>query len=112
MKDAGRGKIYGRIVLSGPGNTIQKSMANASGNIRFVMYGGEISTLAMELIGIDVAEGLGFVAKGDKPTQIRCMAADMPVERGTIKTNLFILDTTDTAVLDRTYVGKGKRGTD
>src|SRR3546814_11668600 len=42
MKDAGRGKIYGRIVLSGPGNTIQKSMANARGNIRFVMYGGEI----------------------------------------------------------------------
>jgi uncharacterized protein involved in outer membrane biogenesis len=98
LKDAGRGKIYGRIVLAGPGNTLQKSLANANGNIRFVMYGGEISTLAMEAVGVDVGEALGFLVKGDKPAQIRCMAADMPVESGTIRINFFILDTTDTLV--------------
>jgi uncharacterized protein involved in outer membrane biogenesis len=50
------------------------------------------------LIGVDIAEALGLMVKGDKPAQIRCMAADLPVESGTIKTNFFILDTTDTLV--------------
>lgn len=98
LKDAGRGKIYGRVVLSSPGNTLQKSLANANGNMRLVMYGGEISTLAMEAVGVDVAEGLGFLVEGDKPTQIRCMAADMPVESGLISVNFFVLDTADTLV--------------
>lgn len=98
LKDAGRGKIYGRIVLSSPGNTLQKSLANANGNMRLVMYGGEISTLAMEAVGVDIAEGLGFLVEGDKPTQIRCMAGDLPVESGTIRVNFFVLDTTDTLV--------------
>lgn len=98
LKDAGHGKIYGRIKLTGPGDTVQKSLANANGNIRFVMYGGEISTLAMELVGVDVAEALGLLAEGDKPAQIRCMAADMPVESGMIKINFFVFDTSDTLV--------------
>jgi uncharacterized protein involved in outer membrane biogenesis len=98
LKNAGHGKIFGRIKLSGPGDTVQKSLANANGNIRLVIYGGEISTLAMELVGEDIAEAVGLLAKGDKPAQIRCMAADMPVESGVIKINFFILDTSDTLV--------------
>jgi uncharacterized protein involved in outer membrane biogenesis len=98
LKNAGHGKIFGRIKLSGPGDTVQKSLANANGNIRLVIYGGEISTLAMELVGEDIAEAVGLLAKGDKPAQIRCMAADLPVESGVIKTNFFILDTSDTLV--------------
>lgn len=98
LKDAGHGQIFGRIQLSAPGDTLQKSLANASGNIRVVMYGGEISTIAMELIGIDIAEALGLMVEGDKPAQIRCMAADLPVESGTMKINFFILDTSDTLV--------------
>lgn len=97
-EDAGHGKIFGRILLSGPGDTVQKSLANANGNIRLVMYGGEISTLALELIGVDIAESLGFLAKGDKPAQIRCLAADLPVESGMVKTNFFIMDTSDSQV--------------
>ena len=98
LKDAGRGKIYGRILLEGPGDTLQKSLANANGNIRLVMYGGEISTVAMEIAGIDIFEGLGLLAGGDKPTVIRCMAADMPVKSGTIETNFFVFDTEDSTV--------------
>jgi AsmA family protein len=98
LKDAGHGKIYGRIKLTAPGDTVQKSLANANGNIRFVMYGGEISTLAMELIGVDIGEALGLLAEGDKPAQVRCMAADMPVESGMMKINFFVFDTSDTLV--------------
>lgn len=98
LKDAGHGKIFGRILLSGPGDTVQKSLANARGNIRLVMYGGELSTLALEMLGGDVAEALGLWAKGDKPAQIRCLAADLPVESGIVKTNFFILDTSDSMV--------------
>lgn len=98
LKDAGHGKIYGRIKLTAPGDTVQKSLANANGNIRFVMYGGEISTLAMELIGVDIGEALGLWVEGDKPAQVRCMAADMPVESGMIKINFFVFDTSDTLV--------------
>lgn len=98
LKDTGSGRIDGRIRLTGYGDTVQKSLGSANGDIRLHMNGGTLSNLAMELVGLDVAEAARFWAGGDRTIPLRCFAADFNVESGMMTPRLFVLDTSDTTV--------------
>ena len=63
------------------------------------MGGGEVSNLGMELSGLDIAESLGFLAKGDKKIPIRCFVADFEVKDGAFWPRTFVFDTTDTTLI-------------
>ena len=96
--NAGRGRIDGRIKLTGFGDSIRKSLATADGEVKVVMNAGTMSNLALELLGLDVAESLGFVIAGDRNVDIRCMIGSMAVTKGVMAPRAFVLDTTDTTV--------------
>lgn len=98
VKDAGKGKIHGRIKLVGFGDSIRESLGSADGDISLTMKGGELSNLAIELVGIDIAEAIGFWAGGDRNVAIRCLVGDLAVKDGLVTPRLFLLDTTDSAV--------------
>jgi uncharacterized protein involved in outer membrane biogenesis len=98
LKDSGSGEINGRIRLDGYGDTVQKSLGSANGDIRMVMQDGSLSNLAMELVGLDVAEAAKFWAGGDKRIPLRCFVTDFRVEQGVMTPRVFVLDTTDTTV--------------
>lgn len=98
LKDSGSGEINGRIQLVGYGDTVQKSLGSANGDIRMAMDGGSLSNLAMELVGLDVAEAARFWAGGDKQIPLRCFVTDFNVEQGLMVPRVFVLDTTDTTV--------------
>jgi uncharacterized protein involved in outer membrane biogenesis len=98
LKDKGAGRIDGRIRLTGTGDTLHKSLASSDGDIRLVMNNGEMSNFAMKVAGLDVARSLGTLASGDQPTPIRCLVADMGVQKGLATTRLVLLDTKSTAL--------------
>ncbi|MFD2264221.1 AsmA family protein [Lacibacterium aquatile] len=98
LKDAGSGRIDGRIQLTGTGDTVRESLGSANGDIRISMGKGHISTLAMELIGLDAMEAVGFLIGGDKKAEIRCFLTDMRVENGIATPRIALLDTSDTNV--------------
>jgi uncharacterized protein involved in outer membrane biogenesis len=98
LKGSGSGEINGRIRLTGYGDTVQKSLSSANGEIRLAMDDGALSNLAMELVGLDVAEAARFWAGGDRQIPLRCFVADFGVERGQMTPRVFVLDTTDTTV--------------
>jgi uncharacterized protein involved in outer membrane biogenesis len=95
---AGQGRIDGRIKLVGFGDSVRKSLATADGEIRLVMNSGTMSNLALELLGLDIAESLGFLIGGDKNVTIRCLIGSMKVTKGELVPRAFVLDTTDTTV--------------
>lgn len=95
---SGNGEINGRIQLVGYGDTVQKSLGSANGEIRMVMERGMLSNLAMELVGLDVAEAARFWAGGDRQIPLRCFVTDFNVEQGLMTPRVFVLDTTDTTV--------------
>jgi len=101
QEKAGRGRIDGRIKLTGWGGTVRDSLGNADGDIRLVMNDGELSHLIVEVMGLDIAESLGLFArkKTDETVPIRCMVADLGVQNGVISPRVFVLDTTDTTVV-------------
>lgn len=96
--DAGQGRIDGRVRLVGRGDSVRKALASANGEIRLVMDGGDLSNLAVELVGLDVAQSLGFFVGGDENTPIRCLVGDIGVTNGVMTPRLFLLDTEDSAV--------------
>lgn len=98
LKGSGSGEINGRIQLVGYGDTVQKSLGSANGQIRMVMEDGSLSNLAMELVGLDVGQAALFWADGDKQIPLRCFVTDFNVEQGLMTPRVFVLDTTDTTV--------------
>jgi uncharacterized protein involved in outer membrane biogenesis len=92
------GPIGGRVVLSGTGQSFRELMATASGNTFLVMGGGQISGMLVELAGLDVAESLGFLVRGDKSIAIRCGLMDLEAQDGEMGIKTLVFDTADSVV--------------
>jgi uncharacterized protein involved in outer membrane biogenesis len=90
--------ISGRVTLSGAGESFRELMATASGNTFLAMAGGEISGLLVELAGLDVAEALGFVVRGDKSIPVRCGLLELDGKNGQMAVQTLIFDTADTVI--------------
>lgn len=98
LADAGAGEIDGRIKLTGWGDTVRGSLGSANGEVRVVMDDGRISGLAVELVGLDLAEAALIAAQGDEPVPVRCFVADFQVKDGVMTPQTFVLDTIDATV--------------
>ena len=90
--------IGGRIVLSGTGQSFRELMATASGNTFLAMSGGQISAMLVELAGLDVAESLGYLVRGDKSIPVRCGLMDLRGENGQMAVQTLVFDTADTVI--------------
>jgi uncharacterized protein involved in outer membrane biogenesis len=73
-------------------------LGTANGKLGLVINGGQISTMMMEMVGIDLWEMLKFKVSGDQPVNVRCGVADFGVKDGLVTTNILVLDTEDTKV--------------
>lgn len=98
-KRGGNARIGGVIDLRGRGNSVADFFASAEGAMSFVSSGGTVSSLMVELGGLDLGEALVVLLGGDDPVPLRCGVATFTVESGIMKTDLLVLDTTDTIIV-------------
>jgi len=92
------GKVSGDIDLKGRGNTTAQMLGSASGNFALLMGQGQISNLLMEIAGLDGAEILKFLFRGDQNVRLRCAATAFDVKNGLMTSRALVLDTDDTVV--------------
>lgn len=92
------GSIEGTSTLHGRGRSLRDMLAHADGRLRLQLVGGHLSQVVIELVGLDIAETVGFLLKGDRPVPVRCMLADFDVAAGRMQPRALVLDTTDTVV--------------
>jgi uncharacterized protein involved in outer membrane biogenesis len=59
---------------------------------------GTVSHLAIEAAGLDVAQGLGVLLKGDDALTVRCSVVDLVAEQGVLKPRVFVIDTKDSTL--------------
>lgn len=98
--DETAGNFFGRTKLTMAGNSVAAMAASADGDIKVLMEDGRISGLLMEAAGLDVTEALGIALAGDDPAiRVRCSISDFIASDGVIKTQLFLMDTTDSQLL-------------
>ncbi|WP_026610126.1 AsmA family protein [Methylocaldum szegediense] len=99
FEEEAAGTFFGRIHLATIGNSVAEMTAHSDGGILILMEQGRISNLMMEIFGIDFAESLQKLIGKDPSIPVRCTIADFIVSDGVVKTQLFLMDTTDTNVL-------------
>jgi uncharacterized protein involved in outer membrane biogenesis len=92
------GTFGGKLQLKGNGDTVRSMLASSNGQLSVVMEGGKVSNLIVEVLGIDVAQALGFVLTEDEPVAVRCVVADMDIMDGLMKSRALVFDNTDSNV--------------
>lgn len=96
MQELFAGRFGGRIVLTGVGPSLAEVLGSSNGRLTATMSGGELSLLAMEAAGLDVAEGLARLLGQDRSTGVRCIVGDFKVEGGVAASQALVIDTDDT----------------
>jgi AsmA family protein len=93
------GRVGGNVRISGTGNSIALMLGSADGDAALGMGRGQVSNLLMELAGIDIAEALKFLVKGDRRIPVRCAFGDFAIQDGVMRTRSLAFDTTDTIII-------------
>ena len=92
------GKLSGQARLAGQGKSTAAILGSLRGGVRMNLANGTISHLAVEAAGIDIAQGLGMLIKGDDSLKIQCTVADIVAEQGLLRPRALVLDTSDSTL--------------
>lgn len=87
------GKLDALVKVKGSGRSTAEILASLDGDVRMHLRDAAISHLVVEAVGIDVAEALGMLLKGDDALPIECNVADLDVVKGVARPKVFVLDT-------------------
>jgi AsmA family protein len=92
------GQLNGMATVQGRGRSTASILASLHGQIYSELRAGAVSHLAVEAAGLDVAQGLGMLIKGDDSLRVSCAVADFGVQAGVLRPRLVVLDTSDSVV--------------
>jgi uncharacterized protein involved in outer membrane biogenesis len=90
------GRFSGETLLKGAGKSTASILESLGGTIKGRIDGGSISHQIVEIAGLDVAQALGVFVSGDKALPLSCALVDLVAEKGSVRSNLFVLNTPDT----------------
>jgi uncharacterized protein involved in outer membrane biogenesis len=89
-------RLDGRINLSGRGTSVASWLGGASGDVAALTGRGRFSNLLLEFMGLDGAEIIKFLLRGDQNVELRCAAMAFDVNKGVMTSRSMVLDTEDT----------------
>ena len=92
------GRLNGRANLKGEGRSTAEILATLKGTARTELQGGAVSHLLVEAGGLDLAQALGVLFKGDDALPVQCAVADLVAQDGLFRPRVMVLDTTDSSV--------------
>ena len=92
------GTLNASANLKGQGNSVADILGSANGRLQMRVSEGQLSQLVTEAAGLDAAQALGMLIKGDEPLKLRCAAVDAVVQDGQVKTRYGVLDNADSTL--------------
>jgi uncharacterized protein involved in outer membrane biogenesis len=95
----GAGTIGGHAVIDGSGNSLAQIMGSGNGDLKLFMTGGDLSSLLVDLAGLEFGNALLSALGLPERTQVRCMIVDLPLQRGVLDTKILLLDTTEANII-------------
>lgn len=93
------GELAGQARVTGRGHSTAAMLGSLDGQIDLWVRQGTVSQLLLEAIGLDLAESLGLVIRGDRNLPLRCAALSLKADDGILTTRAGIVDTSDTLLL-------------
>ena len=92
------GVLAGDFKLQGQGNSTAQILASLQGNARLQLRDGTLSHLVTEAAGLDLAEALGVLVRGDAPLPLRCARVDLAIDHGVAVIQRAVLDNADSTL--------------
>ena len=92
------GRLGGRLDVTGQGRSSAELLASANGRVLLHLAKGSISHLAVEAAGLDIAQGLGMLLRGDDSLPVTCGAGDLLIKNGVVTPQVLMLDTRDSTL--------------
>ena len=92
------GTVKGLARLQGQGNSTASILSHLKGRLQADWQNGRISHLAVEAAGLDLAQALGVLIKGDDALVVNCAVADLVADKGVFKPRLMVVDNTDSTL--------------
>jgi AsmA family protein len=92
------GELRGRFKLEGRGRSTADILGSMNGVIQATLRDGTISHVAQEVAGLDIAQAVGVLIRGDRPLPLRCAAVEMEVKQGVAHARQAVMDNRDSVV--------------
>ena len=92
------GRLNGQAKVVGQGKSTAAILGSLGGSVRMQLREASISHLMVEAAGLDIAQALGVMIKGDDALPVDCAVADLAAEQGVLRPRVLVLDTRDSTV--------------
>jgi len=92
------GILNGQARVNGQGRSTAAILASLQGSVRMHLVNGTISHLAVEAAGLDIAQALGVMVKGDDALPVQCSVVDLAADKGLLRPRVLVLDTPDSTL--------------
>jgi uncharacterized protein involved in outer membrane biogenesis len=92
------GRLDGQARVAGQGKSTAAILGSLRGGVRMQVKDGTISHLAVEAAGLDIAQGLGMLIKGDDALPVQCSVVDLVADQGLLKPRALVIDTRDSTL--------------
>ena len=102
------GLLSAQAKLKGKGNSTAELLESLNGGITAHVRNGEISRLVIEAVGLDIAQAVGLLIKGDNNLKMQCAVVDFKGNNGVMRSNVSLIDTSLTTIVLDGNVDMGK----
>ncbi len=92
------GLLGADMQLHGQGQSTAQILATLQGRARLHLREGTLSHLVTEAAGIDLAQALGVLVRGDEALPLRCAQVDLAVDNGVAALRRAVLDNRDSTL--------------
>lgn len=92
------GVLGGQFSLRGQGRSTAQILGSLQGSAALQLKEGTISHLITEAAGVDLAQALGVLVRGDAPLALRCARLDLAVRDGVAVVQRGVLDNADSTL--------------
>lgn len=92
------GRLIGQAKLKGQGRSTAEILGSLDGTVVTRIVEGKVSHLAVEGAGLDLAQALGVMVKGDELLTIDCALVDLQAKQGVLRPRAMVVDTRDSTI--------------
>ena len=92
------GQLQGRVQVKGRGQSVAELLGSLDGELSLALRDGQLSHLVTEVMGLDIAQGLGVWLRGDDNLVLNCAVLQGSLRAGVLRPRLAVIDSRDSRI--------------
>ncbi len=93
------GKLGARLDVTGNGHSFARMMGGLDGSVKLALEDGKMSSLIVEILGMDVTESIGTLLAENQTIAMDCLLIDLAAKEGAVQPNVVLVSTKDSDIM-------------